>query len=74
MQGIVIQGPTNYYKQIIPIYENIPNVVWSTWDGEPEENILFIKNATTPSNSGNSASAPSNSNLVLKFIYVLYGS
>lgn len=44
MQGIVIQGPTNYCKQIVPVYENIPNVVWSTWDDEPLENINYIKN------------------------------
>jgi len=43
MQGIVIQGPTNYYEQIIPVYENIPNVVWSTWDDEPLENIKYIE-------------------------------
>lgn len=42
MQGIVIQGPTNYYKEIVPIYKDIPNVVWSTWEDEPVENIEFI--------------------------------
>jgi hypothetical protein len=43
MQGIVIQGPTNYCKEVAPIYKNIPNVVWSTWEDEPLENINFIK-------------------------------
>jgi hypothetical protein len=43
MQGIVIQGPTNYYEQIISCYKDIPNVVWSTWEDEPKENIDFIK-------------------------------
>jgi hypothetical protein len=43
MQGIVIQGPTNYCKEIIDCYVNIPNVVFSTWDDEPQENIDFIK-------------------------------
>lgn len=43
MQGIVIQGPTNYCREIIECYENIPNVVFSTWDDEPQENIEYIK-------------------------------
>jgi hypothetical protein len=43
MQGIVIQGPTNYCKEIIDCYQNIPNVVFSTWDDEPQENIDYIK-------------------------------
>jgi hypothetical protein len=43
MQGIVIQGPTNYYKEVVPIYKDIPNIVWSTWEDEPIENIEFIK-------------------------------
>jgi hypothetical protein len=43
MQGIVIQGPTSYYKQVISCYKDIPNVVWSTWEDEPKENIDFIK-------------------------------
>ena len=43
MQGIVIQGPTDYYKQVIPAYQNIDNVVWSTWDDEPIENIKNIE-------------------------------
>jgi hypothetical protein len=43
MQGIVIQGPTNYCKEVASIYKDIPNVVWSTWEDEPIENINFIK-------------------------------
>jgi hypothetical protein len=43
-QGIVIQGPTNYYKKIVENFKDIPNVVWSTWDSEPKENISYIKN------------------------------
>jgi len=43
MQGIVIQGPTNYCKEVVSIYKDIPNVVWSTWEDEPLENIEFIK-------------------------------
>ena len=43
MQGVVIQGPTNYVKDVLPLYKNIPNVVWSTWDNEPSNNIELIK-------------------------------
>ena len=42
MQGIVIQGPTNLCKEVVSSYKDIPNVVWSTWDDEPQENITFI--------------------------------
>ena len=42
-QGVVIQGPTNYYKEVIECYKDIPNVVWSTWDDEPLENVEYIK-------------------------------
>jgi len=42
MQGVVIQGPTNYYKEVLKSYKNVPNVVWSTWDDEPSENIEYI--------------------------------
>jgi hypothetical protein len=43
MQGIVIQGPTNYCKQIVEHYKHIDNIVWSTWDDEPVENLKYIK-------------------------------
>ena len=43
IQGIVIQGPTNYCREVAPIYENVPNVVWSTWEDEPQENIQYIQ-------------------------------
>jgi hypothetical protein len=42
-QGIVIQGPTNYCKEIIDCYVGVPNVVFSTWSDEPQENIDYIK-------------------------------
>ena len=45
MQGIVIQGPTNYYEQVISCYKDISNVVWSTWIDEPKNNIDHIKNS-----------------------------
>ena len=43
MQGIIIQGPTNYCKEIIDCYVDIPNVVFSTWNDEPKENIDYLK-------------------------------
>jgi hypothetical protein len=44
MQGIVIQGPTNHYKKIIEHYKHIPNIVWSTWEDEPIDNLKYIEN------------------------------
>lgn len=58
MQGIVIQGPTDYCKYIVPVYRNIENVVWSTWVDELPENIEYIKQHmpvildTKPANPG----------------------
>jgi hypothetical protein len=43
MQGIVIQGPTDYCYETIADYKDIPNVVFSTWDDEPSEKIEYIK-------------------------------
>jgi len=43
MQGIVIQGPTTYCKTIIEKYKDIPNVVWSTWENEPVDNLNYIE-------------------------------
>jgi hypothetical protein len=55
-QGIVIQGPTNYAKEIADLYEGIPNVVWSTWDGEDVEYIkskgIDVVQSTFPSFGG----------------------
>ena len=48
MQGIVIQGPINYYKEIVECYENIPNTVVSTWEDEPEESIKYIESFGIP--------------------------
>lgn len=41
-QAIVIQGPTQFYKEICECYRNIDNVVWSTWYDEPSENLNYI--------------------------------
>ena len=43
MQGVVIQGSTGYVNEVIDLYKDIPNVVFSTWEGEPKENIQLIK-------------------------------
>ena len=42
-QGIVIQGPTEYYKELADYYQQFDYVVWSTWEGEPQENIDYIE-------------------------------
>jgi hypothetical protein len=56
MQGIVIQGPTNYAKEVADLYKGIPNVVWSTWEGEDVEYIkskgIDIVQSTPPSFGG----------------------
>jgi hypothetical protein len=33
-QGIVIQGPTEYYKELADYYSQFENVVWATWNDE----------------------------------------
>jgi hypothetical protein len=43
MQGVVIQGSTGYLNEVIDLYIDIPNVVFSTWENESEENIQLIK-------------------------------
>jgi hypothetical protein len=44
MQGIVIQGPTQFYKEVADSWAGWPNVVWSTWTDEPKENLEYIAN------------------------------
>jgi hypothetical protein len=58
-QGIVIQGPTTYVEHIVEVYKDLPNVVFSTWEDEPEEKINFLKSnnieviqSKKPQNSG----------------------
>jgi len=43
MQGIVIQGPTNYYKEVADHYSQYPNVVWATWNDESITNLEYIR-------------------------------
>jgi hypothetical protein len=44
-QGIIIQGPTEYYREVCEVYSTYNDVVWSTWVDEPSENIEFITNS-----------------------------
>ena len=40
--GIVIQGPTTYYKEILNNLDYQFDYIWSTWDDEPVENLIEI--------------------------------
>jgi len=42
-QGIVLQGPTDYYKEITDHYSQFNNVVWATWDDESKLHLDYIK-------------------------------
>ena len=42
-QGIVIQGPTEYYKELTDHYSQFNNVVWATWDDESLLNLDYIR-------------------------------
>jgi len=42
-QGIVIQGPTEYYKELTDYYSQFDNVVWATWNNEPVTNLDYIR-------------------------------
>lgn len=41
---IVIQGPTNYYQQILENLSPNQKYIWSTWDNEPKEALDAISN------------------------------
>jgi hypothetical protein len=41
-QGICIQGPTEYYKELTDYYSQFDNVVWATWNDESVINIDYI--------------------------------
>lgn len=47
-QGVVIQGPLTFYKEITNCYKFVPNVVISTWDDENPEYINYIQNHNIP--------------------------
>ena len=42
-QGIVIQGPTNYYKELADYYSQFDNVVWATWNDESVIRLNYIR-------------------------------
>jgi hypothetical protein len=42
---IIIQGPTNFYVEILNLYKDIEHVYWATWNDEPQQNIIAIKNS-----------------------------
>ena len=43
-QGIVIQGPTEYYKELTDYYSKFKNVVWATWNDESVIRLDYIRN------------------------------
>ena len=43
-QGIVIQGPTEYYKELADYYSQFNNVVWATWNDESVVRLDYIRN------------------------------
>jgi len=42
-QGIVIQGPTEYYKELADYYSQFNNVVWATWNDESIVRLDYIR-------------------------------
>ena len=42
-QGILIQGPTEFYKKLADHYSKFDNVVWSTWNNESVTRLDYIK-------------------------------
>ena len=43
-QGIIIQGPTEYYKELADYYSQFNNVVWTTWNDESVTRLNYIRN------------------------------
>ena len=43
-QGIIIQDPTEFYKELTDYYSQLDNVVWVTWDDEPANQLDYIHN------------------------------
>jgi len=43
-QGIIIQGPTEYYKELADYYSQFENVVWATWNDESVVRLDYIRN------------------------------
>tara|TARA_B100000003_G_C10935888_1_gene373226 strand:+ start:4409 stop:5122 length:714 start_codon:yes stop_codon:yes gene_type:complete len=42
-QGIVIQGPTDFYKEMADHYSKYDKVVWATWNDESALRLDYIK-------------------------------
>ena len=42
-QGIIIQGPTNFYKELADHYSQFENVVWATWNDESVVRLDYIR-------------------------------
>jgi len=42
-QGIIIQGPTEYYKELTDYYSKFDNVVWATWNDESVIRLDYIR-------------------------------
>ena len=42
-QGIIIQGPTEYYKEMANHYSQFNNVVWATWNDESITRLNYIR-------------------------------
>ena len=42
-QGIIIQGPTEYYKELANYYSQFENVVWATWNDESTIRLDYIR-------------------------------
>ena len=42
-QGIAIQGPTEFYKEISDYYSQYQNVVWATWNDESIVRLDYIR-------------------------------
>ena len=42
-QGIIIQGPTEYYKELADYYSQFNNVVWATWNDESIVRLDYIR-------------------------------
>ena len=42
-QGIVIQGPVNFYKELADYYSKFDNVVWATWNDESITRLDYIR-------------------------------
>jgi len=43
--GIVIQGPTRFYKEMCKEYHGQKNIVWSTWDNQSPSSLEYIENS-----------------------------